>query len=177
MVGRATLGRRVLTVYVPLALFLVFLLFPFYWMFIVSMKRPTDLFNLHFNPFGIQHFTLGNYGYLFRDTEFATWAKNTLIVSTAATLLSLACSVLIGYALARLRFRGGGDGRGGDLPRLSRTADAPLPAARGGRCEAAPLQHLLGVDFDLPNVPHSVRVVAVDGIFSDDSRARSRNAR
>ena len=107
MVGSATLGRRIFTVYVPLALFLAFLLFPFYWMIDASLKPPTDLFNLRFNPFFIQHFTLANYLYLFRETAFVIWAKNTLIVSTAATALSLFCSILIGYALARLRFPGG----------------------------------------------------------------------
>ena len=107
MVGSATLGRRIFTVYVPLALFLAFLLFPFYWMIDASLKPPTDLFNLRFNPFFIQHFTLANYLYLFRETAFVIWAKNTLIVSIAATALSLFCSILIGYALARLRFPGG----------------------------------------------------------------------
>jgi multiple sugar transport system permease protein len=108
MVGSPTLGRRIFTVYLPLALFLVFLLFPFYWMIVVSLKPTTDLFNLVFNPFWVRHFTLGNYQYLFRETAFAAWAKNTLIVSTAATVLSLWCSILIGYALARLRFPGSG---------------------------------------------------------------------
>jgi multiple sugar transport system permease protein len=107
MVGSASMGRRILTVYVPLALFLVFLLLPFYWMIVVSLKPPTDLFNLRFNPFFIQHFTPKNYLYLFQETAFLVWAKNTLVVSVAATALALSCSVLIGYALARLRFPGG----------------------------------------------------------------------
>jgi multiple sugar transport system permease protein len=106
MVGSATLGRRLFGVYLPLLLFLIFLLLPFYWMIIVSLKPSTELFNMRFNPFWIRHFTWGNYLYLFRETAFATWAKNTLIVATAATLLSLSCSILIGYALARLRFPG-----------------------------------------------------------------------
>jgi multiple sugar transport system permease protein len=107
MVGSATLGRRVFGVYLPLVCFLAFLLFPFYWMIIVSVKPTTDLFNMAFNPFWVRHFTLGNYLYLFQQTAFGTWAKNTLIVSTVATGLSLWCSILIGYALARLTFPGG----------------------------------------------------------------------
>ncbi len=107
MVGSASLGRRILTVYVPLTLFLVFLLLPFYWMIVVSLKLPTDLFDLRFNPFFIQHFTFKNYLYLFQETAFVVWAKNTLVVSAASTTLALSCSVLIGYALARLRFPGG----------------------------------------------------------------------
>jgi multiple sugar transport system permease protein len=107
MVGSATLGRRIFGVYLPLILFLAFLLFPFYWMVVVSVKPPTDLFKMALNPFWVQHFTLANYQYLFRETAFVVWAKNTLVVSAAATVLSLFCSVLIGYALARLRFPGG----------------------------------------------------------------------
>ena len=107
MVGSASLGRRIFAVYVPLALYLAFLLLPFYWMTVVSLKPPTDLFNLRFNPFWVQHFTLKNYLYLFQETAFLGWAKNTLIVSAASTSLALACSILIGYALARLRFPGG----------------------------------------------------------------------
>ena len=57
MVGSATLGRRLFGVYLPLLLFLIFLLLPFYWMIIVSLKPSTELFNMRFNPFWIRHFT------------------------------------------------------------------------------------------------------------------------
>jgi multiple sugar transport system permease protein len=99
-------GRRALGVYLPLAAYVAFLLFPFYWMTIVSLKPTNDLFELRYNPFWIQHFTLENYRYLFQNTDFTAWLRNTLIVSTVSTALSLVCSVLIGYALARLRFPG-----------------------------------------------------------------------
>lgn len=106
MVGSGTVLRRLLGVYLPLALYLIFLLFPFYWMIIVSFKPTTDIFDTSRNPFWIQTFTLDNYLYLFRNTAFPEWVKNTLIVATASTAVSLFCSVLIGYALARLRFPG-----------------------------------------------------------------------
>jgi multiple sugar transport system permease protein len=106
MVGSETLGRRMLGIYLPLAFFLIFLLFPFYWMSIVSLKPTNDLFEMKYNPFWIQTFTLENYLYLFQNTEFPEWVKNTLIVSVVSTALSLTCSVFIGYALARLRFPG-----------------------------------------------------------------------
>ena len=51
MVGSNALGRRLVTVYAPLALFLVFLLLPFYWMLVVSLKPTTDVFNMTLNPF------------------------------------------------------------------------------------------------------------------------------
>jgi len=106
MVGGETAGRRTLNIYLPLAFYLVFLLFPFYWMSIVSLKPTNDLFDLKFNPFWIQQFTLENYLYLFQNTDFSSWLKNTIIVTVSATSISLVCSVLIGYALARLKFPG-----------------------------------------------------------------------
>lgn len=106
MVGSETPGRRLLNVYLPLAGYAVFLLFPFYWMTLVSFKPTNDLFDLRYSPFWIQRFTLENYRYLFANTAFPEWVKNTLIVSVVSTAVSLACSILIGYALARLRFPG-----------------------------------------------------------------------
>ncbi len=132
MVGSKTLGKRVLGIYLPLAFFIIFLLFPFYWMSIVSLKPTNDLFELKYNPFWLQTFTLENYLYLFQNTAFPEWVKNTLIVSVVSTAVSLACSILIGYALARLRFpRVKLPGRG-DFPGLPCAADAALPAALPG---------------------------------------------
>jgi len=106
MVGSDTLGRRLVSVYLPLLFYLLFLLFPFYWMTIVSLKPTNDLFDMKYDPFWIQKFTLENYRYLFQHTAFPEWVKNTLIVSVASTILSLGCSILAGYSLARLRFPG-----------------------------------------------------------------------
>ncbi len=106
MVGSERFSNRLLNIYMPIAFYLVFLLFPFYWMTIVSLKPTNDLFDMKYNPFWIQKFTLENYLYLFRNTAFPQWVENTLIVSVVSTLLSLGCSILAGYALARLRFPG-----------------------------------------------------------------------
>jgi multiple sugar transport system permease protein len=106
MVGSERLSNRLLNIYLPLVFYLVFLLFPFYWMTIVSVKPTNDLFEMKYNPFWVQKFTLENYVYLFQNTAFPEWVKNTLIVSVVSTVLSLGCSIFAGYALARLRFPG-----------------------------------------------------------------------
>ena len=106
MVGSKTLGHRILTLYLPLAFFVVFLLFPFYWMSIVSLKPTNASLQLEIQPFLDPALHLENYLYLFQNTAFPEWLKNTLIVSVVSTAVSLACSILIGYALARLRFPG-----------------------------------------------------------------------
>src|SRR5438445_683577 len=40
------------------------------------------------------------------QTNFPHWAFNTAVVATVSTIISLFCSVLAGYSLARLRYRG-----------------------------------------------------------------------
>jgi multiple sugar transport system permease protein len=99
-------GRRFVT-YVCLAFFVLALLFPFYWMAIVSIRPDRDMLNTHLNPFYPHHWTLKNYTHLFKDTQFFRWTWNTMVVAVGATALSLAASILGGYALGRLRFRGG----------------------------------------------------------------------
>src|SRR4051812_32451186 len=73
VVGSMLLSRRLLGLYIPLGLFLAFLLFPFYWMVMVSFKPTPELFDVHNNPFLIKLLTLDNYTYLFRETAFLTW--------------------------------------------------------------------------------------------------------
>jgi multiple sugar transport system permease protein len=107
MVGSSSPGQRLLRLHIPLALFAIFLLFPFAWMLIVSLKPDQDLLRTDLNPFVLKTVTLDHYTYLFEETDFVRWTWNTLVVTVAATVLSLFCSILIGYALGRLTFRGG----------------------------------------------------------------------
>jgi multiple sugar transport system permease protein len=56
-----TLSWRTVTVYVPLALFLFVLLFPFYWMGVTTFKPNDELYNFSdHNPFWIDSPTLAN---------------------------------------------------------------------------------------------------------------------
>jgi len=105
---RATRSRRLMTLYLPLSLTSILLLFPFYWMFITSVKTNSELIDLNGLPFWVFQPTLDHYKYLLAETGFLRWTLNTLTISVVATAISLVCSVLAGYALARLRFRGAG---------------------------------------------------------------------
>lgn len=90
-----------------LAPFLLFLLFPFYWMLVTSLKTNQELYDLSAVPLLIREgFTLKHYAFLFQQTEFVAWFKNSVIVSTGATAISLVISVVAAYSLARLKFRG-----------------------------------------------------------------------
>jgi len=101
-----SLPRRVVTVYVPLGVFLVVLLFPFYWMAITAFKPNDELLSREGNPFWVSNPTLAHIRKLLFDTAYPDWLLNTMLVSVVATLLSLLGSVLAAYAIERLRFKG-----------------------------------------------------------------------
>ncbi|MBS0325265.1 MAG: carbohydrate ABC transporter permease [Proteobacteria bacterium] len=102
----ASLPRRLVTVYLPLVVFLIVLLFPFYWMVTTSVKPDAELLDVKSNPFWVVHPTFAHFRHLLFETQYPLWLWNTLLVSVVATFLSLACSVLAAYAIERLRFKG-----------------------------------------------------------------------
>jgi multiple sugar transport system permease protein len=100
-------ARRVVTVYVPLAIFVIVLLFPFYWMTITAFKPNSELYDTkQYNPFWIHSPTLANIRMLLFDTQYPRWLLNTMGIAVAATCLSIFASVLAAYAIERLRFKG-----------------------------------------------------------------------
>jgi multiple sugar transport system permease protein len=102
-----SLPHRLVTLYLPLAVFLVVLLFPFYWMTITAFKSNEELINFtDFNPLWVAHPTLANIRKLFFDTDYPTWLWNTMLISVSATFLSLFCAVCAAYAIERVRYSG-----------------------------------------------------------------------
>src|SRR6516225_6976531 len=101
------LPRRLVTLYLPLVMFVFVLLFPFYWMTTTTFKPDEELYDYtHFNPFWVVHPTLQHIHKLFFETSYPSWLVNTMIVSVASTAISLVCSVCAAYAIERLRFVG-----------------------------------------------------------------------
>ena len=98
--------RKLVTVYLPLAIFLFVLLFPFYWMSVTSFKPNNELLSRDGNPFWIVAPTLAHVKKLLFDTAYPQWMWNTVLVSVVSTFFSLAASVLAAYAIERLRFSG-----------------------------------------------------------------------
>jgi multiple sugar transport system permease protein len=99
--------RSAVSSYANLVPFVFFALFPFYFMLVTSFKSNAELYNLQSVPFLIQTGAItDHYAYLFQRTEFLTWMKNSLVISVVATAASLVISILAGYSLARLRYRG-----------------------------------------------------------------------
>lgn len=100
---RFGLGVRLLLL-IPI---LIFVLFPFYWIIITSFKTTLQIqrFDSIYWP---NPWTAEQYRSLLQDTPFLLWFRNTVIVATTSTAISVFIAALAAYALARLRFLGAG---------------------------------------------------------------------
>jgi multiple sugar transport system permease protein len=101
--------REKLTSYLILGPFAILLAFPFYWMLWTSFKTELDLYNVENIPFGFaeESPTTRNYTFLFEETQYLTWVKNTVLVGLIVVVITLILAVPAGYALARLSGRWG----------------------------------------------------------------------
>jgi multiple sugar transport system permease protein len=90
--------------YAGVSLFWFLCFFPFYWVFMNSFKTNQEIFDLRYILWP-KSFKLVNYISVFRDQPFLTYLKNSAIVATSTTLISLFIGSFTGYALARLRFK------------------------------------------------------------------------
>ncbi|HYF56488.1 MAG TPA: carbohydrate ABC transporter permease [Salinarimonas sp.] len=99
--------RRILTVWLPLLVFMFVLLFPFYWMGVTALKPNAELTNFNdFSPFWPSSPTLRHIQYLLFETSYPGWLWNTMLVAVGSTFLSLFASVFAAYAIERIRFKG-----------------------------------------------------------------------
>ncbi|HEX6922524.1 MAG TPA: carbohydrate ABC transporter permease [Bacillales bacterium] len=92
--------------YAFLILFVFVIMFPFIWVFLSSLKPPSELFGANaFDPFA-DNPTLVNYKSVFFDHPFLAYLKNSLIVAGVTTLYTVFTASFAAYAIARLQFRG-----------------------------------------------------------------------
>jgi len=106
MVGGRGLRSRALRLYLPLAVFLLGMLFPFYWMLITSIKPNRELYNARVMPLIVHQPTLQHYVDLLYETNFLTWTYNTMLVAVVTTVVSVVLGTMMAYPLARMRFPG-----------------------------------------------------------------------
>lgn len=101
------LGSRIVHTLV-LAVFVVLLAFPFYWMAIATFKQDGDLYATQNNPFLFNlPPTLDHLKYLFGHTQYLRWLGNTALVGALVVAVTLVLSIPAAYALARLTGRWG----------------------------------------------------------------------
>lgn len=95
--------------YISLFIFVIFFLFPPFYMLITSFKTDAEISDVEAVPFLIQDgMTLEHYKKLLFETKFLIFFKNTVMVTLATVAISISISVLAAYSLTRLRFFGSG---------------------------------------------------------------------
>ena len=103
MKRRSTLGKVVW--YVVSILIVAVILFPIYWMFMISLKAPEGIFKSPPAWFPNQP-QFDNYAALFLDGDvWSLW--NSLVIAGLSSLIAMVLGTLCAYAI--VRFRTGGD--------------------------------------------------------------------
>ena len=94
---------RPLFMWIAVVFICIFCLFPFYWLINVSLKTGSDLSQADLFP---PSPTLDNYSSIFKNNDFTSALKNSVIITSVTTILALIVGSFAAYALARLRFKG-----------------------------------------------------------------------
>ncbi|MFL5360603.1 MAG: hypothetical protein ACJ78U_06540, partial [Myxococcales bacterium] len=98
------MNGRFWKLWLPLALFAVFLLFPFYWMVLTALRPNAELVSTSANPFWVHHPTLEHIQYLLAGTSFLRWFWHTMGIATGASIVSVAASWLGASGIVRVGF-------------------------------------------------------------------------
>ena len=87
------------------AVLIVFSIFPVLWIVSASINPVNDLASQKLIPnnWGFQNFEQLVTNPIF---PFFTWFKNSIIISTVSTLLTLSLTTLAAFAFSRFRFKG-----------------------------------------------------------------------
>lgn len=110
---RASLTRNrrwaLIASYACLIVFVIFFLFPPYYMLLTSLKTNAEIAELSTNPWIIEKgVTFEHYVSLLMDTGFPIYFRNTVVVTVCVVAITMVVSILAAYALSRLRFWGAG---------------------------------------------------------------------
>ncbi|GAA2461677.1 carbohydrate ABC transporter permease [Streptomyces macrosporus] len=86
-------------IFLPLGLYLLFTLIPFYWMLLFAL-RPAGSTSLVPWPITLEHFEK-----VWNERSFGTYFLNSTYVGIASMVMTTVVALAGGYALARFRFR------------------------------------------------------------------------
>lgn len=83
----------------------LFAILPIIWTFYTSLRTNLSIMRYP-TQISFSELSLDAYVGVWKDTNFPTLMKNSLIVSTMTVIISLTLGTLAGYALSRSKFRG-----------------------------------------------------------------------
>ena len=87
-----------------LAVMLLVIVFPFYWLLASSLKPSREIFNLPIT-YWPHSFTLDNYAEIFKLGNFGRYFINSTFTSIAGAALAVMVAVMAAYVMVRFRFR------------------------------------------------------------------------
>ncbi|KAA0966363.1 sugar ABC transporter permease [Sporosarcina sp. ANT_H38] len=92
-------------IYAVFAFMAVIIIYPLIWAFGMSLNAGTSLYSSTIIP---ENWSLVHYKWLFTDpsSNYLTWYKNSLIVSTLSAVFSVVMTSLVAYAFSRYKFVG-----------------------------------------------------------------------
>lgn len=93
-------------IFVEIILFayMISLIFPFLWLFVNSLKTPQEFFENIWNIPQKPQFV--NYYNAFIESKMARYFLNTLLITGAATFITIMFSSMVAYTLAKYKFPG-----------------------------------------------------------------------
>ncbi len=89
--------------YIILIMWSIAILWPLYEMVLSAFNGKQESYLMMNNNF---EFSMKHFKYLFSETLYLTWVKNTLIIAGATAILTLIVVSFTGYAYSRYRFKG-----------------------------------------------------------------------
>ena len=91
--------------YLMLAIYVIVVSFPFYFMVLTSLRSQKDVYNKA-TMLSPTNLILDNYATVINGSNMQVWLTNSIIVGVSSSAVALVIGVLAAYSLARLRFWG-----------------------------------------------------------------------
>jgi multiple sugar transport system permease protein len=89
--------------YLALLAVVAVVVFPMYWMVITSLKLPREIYRVP--SLWPEEFTTSNYHILIDEKDFLVNIKNSFIVASTVTVISLFISSFAAYSIVRFKYR------------------------------------------------------------------------
>lgn len=99
LVGKINLA----IIYIVLISWSIIILWPLYQMILSAFNGAQGKYLILNDKF---KFSLKHFEYLFKETLYLTWVKNTIVIALATAILTLIIVSFTGYAYSRYRFKG-----------------------------------------------------------------------
>lgn len=100
-----TIMERILLLYIPLVIFLSFIILPFVWTGIMSLKREGDILKkpIKYIP---DPATFDNFISAWNRVGFSQYFLNSFLIAISVVSILIVFSILVGYPLSRFQFKG-----------------------------------------------------------------------